>query len=128
MPWLHSADAAAALGVAAIVFVVSLRLARRSVDELLDAVDPEMVDRVRTAARVQGVANVGEVRVRRSGANCYADVTVFVAPTLKLSAAHEIADAVERAVGDAGPRVKTMVHVEPWKAESATAEYSEVRR
>ncbi len=118
LQWLHSADAVAALGVAVIVFVVSLRLARRSVDDLLDAVDPEMVDRVRIAAGVPGVVRVGEARVRRSGPDCYADITVFVASSLEVSAAHEIADAVERAVGEAVPRIRMMVHVEPWKAES----------
>jgi len=128
LPWLYSADAMAALGVAAIVFVVSLRLARRSVDDLLDAVAPEMVDTVRTAASVQGVMGIGEARVRRSGPDCYADVTVFVAPNLEVSAAHEIANAVERAVGDAVPRVKTMVHVEPWKGESTASDDSEARR
>jgi len=122
LPWLHRADAGAALGVAAIVFVVSLRLARRSVDDLLDAVEPEMVDKVQTAARVPGVARVGDTRVRRSGADCYADVTVFVAPNLELSAAHEIANTVERAVREAVPRVQTMVHVEPWKPGSRTTE------
>ena len=128
LPWLYSADAMAALGVAAIVFVVSLRLARRSVDDLLDAVAPEMVDTVRTAASVQGVLGVGQARVRRSGPDCYADVTVLVAPNLEVSAAHEIANAVERAVGDAVPRVKTMVHVEPWKDESTASDDSEARR
>ena len=128
LPWLYSADAMAALGVAAIVFVVSLRLARRSVDDLLDAVAPEMVDTVRTAASVQGVLGVGQARVRRSGPDCYADVTVLVAPNLEVSAAHEIADAVERAVSDAVPRVKTMVHVEPWKDESTASDDSEARR
>ena len=128
LPWLYSADAMAALGVAAIVFVVSLRLARRSVDDLLDAVAPEMVDTVRTAASVQGVMGIGEARVRRSGPDCYADVTVLVAPNLEVSAAHEIANAVERAVSDAVPRVKTMVHVEPWKDESAASDDSEARR
>ena len=128
LPWLYSADAMAALGVAAIVFVVSLRLARRSVDDLLDAVAPEMVDTVRTAASVQGVLGVGQARVRRSGPDCYADVTVLVAPNLEVSAAHEIANAVERAVSDAVPRVKTMVHVEPWKDESTASDDSEARR
>jgi len=121
MPWLHGADAVAALGVAVIVFVVSLKLARRSVDDLLDAVDPETVDNVRAAARVQGVVEVGEARVRRSGADCYADVTVFVAPHLELSTAHAIADSVEHAVGEVVPHVRTMVHVEPWKATEPLA-------
>jgi cation diffusion facilitator family transporter len=127
MPWLHSADAVAALGVAVIVFAVSLRLARRSVDDLLDAVEPEVVDAVRTAARVQGVADVGVARVRRSGADCYAEVTVFVASDLELAAAHRIADAVERAVGEAVPRVRTMVHVEPWAPEGPAATGPETR-
>jgi cation diffusion facilitator family transporter len=120
LPWLQSADAVAALGVAVIVFIVCLRLARRSVDDLLDAVQPEIVDKVRAAALVQGVISVGQARVRRSGADCYADITVFAAANLELSAAHDIANAVERAVAAAVPRVKTMVHVEPSERDAPT--------
>jgi len=119
IPWLSSADAVAALGVAAIVFVVSLRLARRSVDDLLDAVDPKEVEAVRAAAHVLGVSAVGETRVRRSGPDRYVDVTVLVAPDLELAMAHHIADNIERAVGAVVPRARTMVHLEPKEPESS---------
>jgi cation diffusion facilitator family transporter len=113
MPWLLRADAVAALGVAIIVFVVSLRLAKRSIGDLLDAADPELVESVRTSVRVAGVEGVGAVRLRQSGPACFVDVTVFVDPTLTLAAAHGISDVVEQAVNDQVPGARVMVHVEP---------------
>ncbi len=112
-PWLVRADAVAALGVALIVFVVSLRLAKRSADDLLDAIDPALVELVRARANVGGVAAVREVRVRRSGPGVFADVTVLVAPRLELAVAHAIGDAVESSVAAAVPSVSVMVHLEP---------------
>ena len=38
MPWLVQADAVAALGVAVIVIWISIKLGKKSVDDLLDSV------------------------------------------------------------------------------------------
>ena len=76
LPWLMKADAVAALGVAGITVWVSLRLGRKSVADLLDATPPELVDAVARAARVAGVADVRQIRLRRSGGEVFADLTV----------------------------------------------------
>jgi len=76
IPWLARADAVAALGVAAIAVVISLRLGKKSVDDLLDAAPPDLLSRVAAAARVEGVLEVSQVRVRRSGPDVFADVTL----------------------------------------------------
>ena len=44
--WLSQADAVAALGVAAVVVWVSLQLGRKSIDDLLDSVPPELGRRI----------------------------------------------------------------------------------
>ncbi len=121
MPWLLHADAVAALGVALIVLVVSLQLVKRSINDLLDAADPELVASVRTSVRVAGVEGVGAVRLRQSGPSCFVDVTVFVDPTLTLAAAHGISDVIEQAVSDTVPGARVMVHVEPTPRGGQTA-------
>ncbi len=114
MPWLVQADAVAALGVAAIVAVVSLRLGRQSLADLLDAVPAELRAQVADAARgVEGVAEVRRVRLRRSGAETFADVTLSVDRGTALERSHTIADQAEAAVRAVLPRADVVVHIEP---------------
>ncbi len=75
--WLRQADPIAALFVAGVVVSVSWRLARRTVDALLDAapigVRSQILDRIAT---VNGVLEVERVRFRKAGNNYFADVSV----------------------------------------------------
>lgn len=112
--WLHRADAAAALAVAAIVIVVSLRLGRRAVDELVDAVPAELRHRVeQAAAAVAGVLAVSRVRLRRSGPAHFVDLTVKAERTATLERAHALTDAIEEAVEKVLPDADVVVHIEP---------------
>jgi cation diffusion facilitator family transporter len=113
IPWLARADAVAALGVAAIAVVISLRLGKKSVDDLLDAVPPDLLTQVATAARVEGVREVSQVRVRRSGPDVFADVTLDVDRGLSLEAAHDLAERAEQAVRAAIPGADVVVHAHP---------------
>jgi len=115
-PWLVKADAVAALGVAAISVWVSVRLGRKSVDDLLDAAPPDLTEAVERAALVPGVSGVRQVRLRRSGAEIFADVTVAVPREASLERAHDAASEVERAVRAAVGDADVVVHVEPVRA------------
>src|SRR5215470_6893293 len=73
--WLARADAVAALGVAGIAALVSIRLGRKAVDDLLDAAPTGLLERIaRAASEVEEVVGVSQVRVRRSGPETFADV------------------------------------------------------
>ena len=114
IPWLMKADAAAALGVALIVVWVSLKLGRKSINDVLDAVPEDLQDRVKQAvAAVAGVEEVRQVRLRRSGPEIFADVTLTVWHAEGLRGAHEIADRAEEAIKQLLPGVDVVVHVEP---------------
>ncbi len=113
IPWLARADAVAALGVAGIAVLISLRLGRKSVDDLLDAVPPDLLSQVAAAAHVEGVREVSQVRVRRSGPDVFADVTLEVDRGLSLEAAHELAERAEEAVRSAVPGSDVVVHTHP---------------
>lgn len=119
LAWLDRADTFAALVVAVIVLIVSLRLAKRSTDELLDSVEPQLVETVSARAKVGGVLSVGRVRLRRSGPECFADVTVVVNSSMPVTDAHRIANNVESAVAEVVPRAQVMVHVEPSDPDGA---------
>lgn len=114
MPWLARADAVAALGVALIVALVSLRLGRQSVAELVDTIPAEWRTQVaEAAAAVDGVEEVRRVRLRRSGAETFADVTISVDRGTALERSHSIADQAEAAVRTVLPRADVVVHIEP---------------
>jgi len=108
------ADAIAALVVAMIVVYVSLQLGRRTIDALLDTAPPGLGAAIEEKVqRVPGVEHVDAVRVRRSGPETFADVTISVARSLPLEEAHEVAVAVEDAVRGVAPQSDVMVHTDP---------------
>ena len=114
LDWLGSADTVAALGVAAIVVWVSLRLGKKSVDDLLDRIPDDLLDKVTEAAgRVPGVEQVSQVRMRRSGSEVFADVIVSVGQAATFEQAHEIADRVAESVRSLLPKADVVVHAEP---------------
>jgi cation diffusion facilitator family transporter len=70
--------------------------ARMVVSRMLDGVEPEIIDHIRTiAANVQGVTDVTAVRARWLGHRLRADVNISVQPELRVDAAHEIAQTLE---------------------------------
>jgi len=114
LPWLQKADSIAALGVAVIVVGVCIRLGRKSVDDLIDTVPQDFQDKLRMIAKKSpGVVDVSRVRVRRSGPDLFADVTIVMICGTGLEAGHFAADELERGAKAAYPRIDVVVHVEP---------------
>src|SRR5437879_4609990 len=65
--WLRDADPIAALFVAGVVVSVSWRLARRTIDALLDAAPAGVRNRILSAvSKVDGLLEVDRVRIRRA--------------------------------------------------------------
>lgn len=113
LSWLGKADALAAAAVAGIVVWVSLRLGKKSLDDLLDAVPPDLREKVERAARVAGAVDVPKVRIRRSGPEIFAEVTLAVERAAALERAHELAHEAEKAIRRALPGADVVVHIEP---------------
>jgi len=97
--WLRGSDPIAALFVAGVVVSVSWRLARRTVDALLDAAPPGVRAKIQDAvSRVEGVLEVDRVRIRRAGNRYFADLTVGLARTVTFQRSRQLAAAVTEAV------------------------------
>lgn len=111
--WLAQADAVAALAVAAIVVVLSLKLGKKSIDDLVDAVPEGLRESLVAAARVPGVVDVPRLRVRKTGPTAFVDVTITVGRHLAFERAHGVADVAERALLGLLPGADVVVHVEP---------------
>jgi cation diffusion facilitator family transporter len=113
LAWLAKADAVAALGVALVVVFVSLKLGRKAINDLLDTVPPDVATRIATSALVEGVREVRQVRVRRSGPETFVDLILVVDRSESLQRSHEIACGAEAAIKRELPRADIVVHVEP---------------
>ena len=99
MKWLEKADAVAAMGVAGIVVYVSVQLGRKTIADLLDAIPPGLREDVISAVqKVPGVQAVQQARIRRSGPEFFADVSVTVTRETAFELAHDIAALAEDAV------------------------------
>ena len=96
VPWLAKADPIAALGVAAIVVSVSWRLARETLDALLDAAPSGVRNAIiAQVGKVPGVVGVERVRIRKAGSRYFGDVAVGMARNVTFQAS----DAVVSEVG-----------------------------
>jgi cation diffusion facilitator family transporter len=114
LPWLAKADAVAALGVALVVVLVSVRLGRKAIDDLLDTVPSDMPARIAAAAQVvSGVREARQVRVRRSGPEIFVDLILVVDQAESLQRSHDIACETEATIKRDFPRADIVVHVEP---------------
>jgi len=97
--WLAKADAVAAMGVAGIVVYVSLQMGRKTINDLLDAIPPGLrEDVIGAVQKVPGVLAVKQARIRRSGPEFFADVSVTVTRAMAFELAHDIAAQAEEAV------------------------------
>jgi cation diffusion facilitator family transporter len=107
-------DAIAALIVVGVMWVMAGRIGLSAIHVLMDTTPTSLTESVALAARaVPGVVDIGDLRVRRSGADVHAEVTLSVGRTASVEQSHEITEAVEAAVARAVPGATTMVHVEP---------------
>ena len=112
--WLYRADAIAALGVSVIVIYVSYRLGRRTIAVLMDRAPEGMSTSVRQAmAKLPGVSDVKQVRVRQSGPSTFVDLVLSVKADTSVERAHGIAAEAENLVHQLVPKSDVMVHVEP---------------
>jgi cation diffusion facilitator family transporter len=111
---VEAADAIAAFVVVAIMLAMAIRIGLAAIHVLMDRAPTDLTDRLTAAAGgVGGVIEVGDLRVRQSGADVHAEVTVSVSRTESVERSHDISEAVEAAVAHAVPGASATVHIEP---------------
>jgi cation diffusion facilitator family transporter len=114
LDWLRVADPIAALFVAGVIVSVSWRLARRTVDALLDAAPAGVRAQITDAvSHVDGVLEVGRVRIRRAGNRYFADLAVGLARTVTFQRSELLVEAVAAAVRDILPGADVTVQPLP---------------
>jgi len=119
IPWLLDADPVAALFVAGVIMFVSTRLARKTIDALLDTAPTGARGKIIGALRnVDGLLEVDRVRIRRAGNRYFADVSVGLARSVTFQRSGQVADEVTRAVHNVLPNTDVVVHSVPRPASA----------
>lgn len=126
IPALEYADPLAALVVAGIILRVSWRLARETVDALLDATPttdpithlPITKEQLRSNLvhdlnAIPGVLSVDRLRTRRSGSNYFADVTLGMPRNLTFQRSEQLTAAATETVQRHLPGADVVVHTVP---------------
>ncbi len=98
-PGLLRADPIAALFVAVIVVWVSWRLARQTIDALLDAAPAgARAQIISHVTAVQGVLEIERVRIRRAGNHYFVDLNIALSRQVTFQRSGLVADAARQAV------------------------------
>jgi len=114
IPWLRDADPMAALFVAGVVTWVSSRLARKTIDALLDAAPAGARNKIIAAlANVDGLLEVDRIRIRRAGNRYFADLSIGLDRNVTFQRSEQVAGAVTSAVHDVLPDADVVVHSVP---------------
>ncbi len=111
---LSRADAIAALVVAGIVIYVSIALGKRAVDALIDRAPIGLAQQISNAvARVDGVRQVLQTRVRGSGNQIFVDLSIAVPRHLSFEESHTVTQAVQDAIHQLESKADVVVNTVP---------------
>ncbi|MCX6767846.1 MAG: cation diffusion facilitator family transporter [Candidatus Micrarchaeota archaeon] len=112
----HSADAVAALIVAAVMLFISFKIGKRAIFVLLD-ISPsgEVMGRIAASvSKTPGILGYHSLRARHSGNKYLVDVSIHLDPHVSVEEAHRVAQRLEKRLKKEVPLVKeVVVHVEP---------------
>jgi cation diffusion facilitator family transporter len=114
IPGLAKADPIAALMVSGVIVYVSSRLARQTIDALLDAAPPGYRNRILDAVlQIHGVIEVERVRIRRAGNRYFADLTVGLARNVTFQRSGQVTAEITAAVTRILPDCDVVIHPVP---------------
>jgi cation diffusion facilitator family transporter len=113
------ADPIAALAITAVIVWVTAGTARGVIGRVVDAVDPELTERIERSARsVEGVIDVHDVRARWAGRSLLVGLHTSLDEELHLHEAHDIGEGVRHAIlHDVVGVSEVTVHFDPCNPE-----------
>ena len=119
------ADPIVALIIAGFIIYSAFRIARESLDHLMDHELPD-ADRERIKEIVLGHPSVIEchdLKTRSAGLNSFIQLHISMDGSLSLNAAHEISDTVELDILAAFPNAEVIIHADPEGVDEARQEF-----
>lgn len=111
-------DPIASMLIAVFIAVSAIQICLPAINELLEkSLSPSRIDKVESI--IEGIAGVKafhRLRTRRNGHSVIIDVHIKVDPDITVSAGHDIASAVEKALHEEFDNdIITNIHVEPFR-------------
>lgn len=116
-------DAIGAIIVAAMLFVMSLKLLIPALFQLSDAgATKDMYTKIHSiASSIPGVCDAHAIRSRQIGQGYFIDLHIEVDPMMNVLDAHEISEKVEKEIIKDSPNiVDVVVHIEPYMKSDTT--------
>jgi len=119
IPVLHYADPLAAVVVSLMILRLTLRLGHEAVAVLLDEIPVETRRKiVREVEQVPGVLAVEQARMRRAGADYFADLTLALPRRFTFEHTGELVRAATEAVQRTLPEADVVIHTVPRQARA----------
>ena len=117
--WLRYADPAAAIIVSLMILRITWTLTREAIGVLMDQIPAETrFEVIREAERVPGVLAVEQARVRRSGPQYFADLTLALPSRYTFEHTGELVRAATEAVHHVLPQADVVIHTVPRQARA----------
>ena len=120
------ADPLIAIAVAGVMLWSALGVGRQSFNQLMDRElpDEERARICRIAQSHRAVKNVHDLKTRTAGLSTFIQLHLSLDPEMKLKDAHQVSDAVERAIKNAYPGADVIIHQDPAGLEPLPPELS----
>jgi len=104
------ADPIIGLVITAAILVIVWQAAKQIFVRILDGVDPEIIDEIeKTVSKVEGVAEVSEIKARWIGHKLYTQLKITVKPTLSVADGEEIVREVNHMLKSDVPHLSEAV-------------------
>jgi ferrous-iron efflux pump FieF len=119
------ADPLIAIAVAAVMLYSAFSVGRQSFHQLMDheLPDEERARIRRIAESHSAVRNVHDLKTREAGLSRFIQLHLALDPEMKLKDAHQVSDAVERAIQNAYPGADVIIHQDPAGLEPLPPDY-----
>jgi len=115
------ADALVALGVAIFIGIAGFRLARRTIDTLLDAAPEGMTLTIRELiTEIPGVVTIEDLRIRRAGTDLFVEVAIAVARTMPLDRLTHIKEMISKEINKFYNEARVTVSASPRALDEET--------
>jgi cation diffusion facilitator family transporter len=112
--WLHYADPLAAIVISIMILRMTVRLGQEAAGALMDEIPAETRRKlVREVEMVDGVVAVEQARVRRSGADYFADLTLALPRRSTFEHTEELVQAATTAAHRVLPTADVVIHTVP---------------
>jgi divalent metal cation (Fe/Co/Zn/Cd) transporter len=120
------ADPLVGLIITALIFFIVLEVGRGLILRVVGKADADEIEQIRSVAKkIEGVEEVGSIKLQWLGHRCFADLCISVSPLIPVSEAHRITEGVRHELlHHLSALVDVSIHADPYTAGSPDLDHS----